>query len=106
MKQLNAHRLERREGYASRSILLHKWGFGVRVELWHVFNGFEVREVPFSPYTGKPTNLHVLELSPEPQRNRHYTFEDGANEARVIENVALLVDAYMRVARPFFCLTT
>jgi hypothetical protein len=101
----NAYHLEQREGYTSKQILMQKWGFGVRVQLWHVFNGLEVREVPFSPQSGTLTNLHVLELSPDPEHHAHYTFLYGSSEREVRANVDVLVDAYMRVARPFFRLT-
>ena len=98
----NAHRLEWREGYSSRSILLDKDAFGVRVELWHTFNGLALREVPFSPQSGTYTHLHVLTLSPDPSQHRYYQFLYGDAEPAIRANVALLVDAYRRVARPFF----
>ncbi len=101
----NATRLEVREGYASRSLFLHKGGFGVRVELWQSFHGAEIRDVPFSPQSGTLTSLHVLELSPDPIRHRYYQFPYGATEREIAANVEVLVDAYMRFGRPFFRLT-
>ncbi|NJK46036.1 MAG: hypothetical protein HC933_18805 [Pleurocapsa sp. SU_196_0] len=98
----NAHHLEIREGYTSKQILLRKWGFGVRVQVCHTFNGFEVRYVPFSPQSGTLTHLHVLELSPDPTRHAHYTFQYGSSEREILANADVLVDAYMRFARPFF----
>jgi hypothetical protein len=100
----NAYHLEWREpgGYASRSIFISKGGHGVRVQLWHNFNGHAVREVPFSPRSGVFTALHVLELSPDLAAHSEYLFPYGNSEAAIRANVAVLVDAYMRFGRPFF----
>jgi hypothetical protein len=98
----NAHHLEIREGYTSKEIFIQKSGFGLRVQLWHAFNGFEVRHVPFSPQSGTSTHIHVLELSPDPEQYAHYTFMYGSSEREVRVAVEVLVDAYMRFARPFF----
>lgn len=98
----NAHWLEQRQGFASRSIFLHKSATAVRVELWHSFNGLAVREVAFSPQSGSYTSLHVLELSPDPQTYSTYRFAYGFTDAEIRRNAEALVDTYLRFGRPFF----
>ncbi len=98
----NAHRLERREGYELREIRLEKSGYGLRVPLTYWFHGAAVREVPFSRRNGQNTDLHWLELSPDPAANDYYTFVYGDTPQAVRESADAVVDAYMRVGRPFF----
>jgi hypothetical protein len=98
----NAHRLERREGFEARTILLKKAGHGVRVDLTYHFHGHAVREVPYTQAHSSNTDLHWLELSPDPSAHWHYTFSYGDTLSAVRANADALVDAYMRVARPFF----